>query len=1214
MKLLGCLLVLTGVVCCTAAPASDTEKPPDSCGTPPRFLDRELQGDWNKELYNSGEFVQYSCRPGFSRLGPIRYVCSKGKWENASTGQCKKKSCGHPGDIEFGTFELKKEDSFVFGALVEYICNDGYQMISRHRTRECSATGWTNYRPECEVRFCPPVQVSNNVNLLTTSYEEEYSVGQVIRFECKNANQKLNGASEVFCTSEGEWNAEPPTCEEVKCSPPKIIHGTVRNPKPTYKDRETLEFSCEQGYKTSTSNQLTCTKNDWSPTPICEDIVCYKETVRNGIVQYNKETYIDGETVTLTCNEGYQIEHTPEKPRTCTAHGWSPPLNCIRKKCSQPNPQNGYIEDRYNFPISPDAYYNSIYYHCNSGYLSKDRKNYWGETTCTKTGWNPEPKCSKKCDVPSSDSINANFQHSWPQIYIEGDKLRFQCYRDHKTSNGQTTGEIECLPDGKFSAEKCSKSCQKPNLANMKYKPNENVFEVGAYFIYKCKEGFISRDNKVEGVSQCGNDGWQPYPECRDGTIESLPTLYLTKRKESKCPSIAEPSNARVINPKTEYFNGDEIEIECDTGYQMYGSEKGLCKDGKWQSPPWCTEKKRCTRNPPQIPNGEISEESVADQYYSGSTVKYRCADGYRIIGSDESKCIDGKWLPLPTCEGNSCGKPREILNGRAEDKVYKHRERASYICNKGYKLSQAEPASCDLGKWKDIPQCIDSSCGLPPKMTNGRLKEAQKAKYLSGERATYECYGGYTMRQNANYITCENSEWTELPVCRIIGQTCGAPPVVQFGDITEIKQKTYQSGSSVIYKCANFYKLEGQQKITCRDGEWEKEPVCREIGQTCGPPPVVQFGDITEIKQKTYQSGSSVIYKCANFYKLDGEQEITCWGGEWEKEPVCRVPCTVKETDLQQNNIQFKFKYGEEKNKKLYSEHADHVTFECKPGYKISDTSLLRIQCLEGVLKYSRCLKEGTCVLQQREMSINNIHYNKSTEIENGQTIEFECEEGMLSENLRATCKNKQIKYPKCSAGRSCPPPDISNAILSPKKQDGYESGSSANFKCENTFVLSGNINVKCENGKWDELPQCLKPCTIDSSSLERNHIEFVPTERTPEILEHGTDLNLKCKANFKRQGSLIASCYDGAMKYPRCFSGGTCRIIQMDLDDNFLELDERHENEVFYEEGETVRFTCKTGYRNRDGLTGTCTKSEAKQPAEYTLTYPTCTQESAV
>lgn len=71
-------------------------------------------------------------------------------------------------------------------------------------------------------------------------------------------------------------------------------------------------------------------------------------------------------------------------------------------------------------------------------------------------------------------------------------------------------------------------------------------------------------------------------------------------------------------------------------------------------------------------------------------------------------------------------------------------------------------------------------------------------------------------------------------------------------------------------------------------------------------------------------------------------------------------VPCTVTEADMQQNNIELKHKYGEEKNKKIYSEHADSMSFECKRGYQISDKSLLRIQCLEGVLKYPRCLKEG--------------------------------------------------------------------------------------------------------------------------------------------------------------------------------------------------------------------------------------------------------------
>lgn len=35
------------------------------------------------------------------------------------------KPCGHPGDTDFGFFELTSGTEFVFGARVEYRCNDG---------------------------------------------------------------------------------------------------------------------------------------------------------------------------------------------------------------------------------------------------------------------------------------------------------------------------------------------------------------------------------------------------------------------------------------------------------------------------------------------------------------------------------------------------------------------------------------------------------------------------------------------------------------------------------------------------------------------------------------------------------------------------------------------------------------------------------------------------------------------------------------------------------------------------------------------------------------------------------------------------------------------------------------------------------------------------------------------------------------------------------
>lgn len=71
-------------------------------------------------------------------------------------------------------------------------------------------------------------------------------------------------------------------------------------------------------------------------------------------------------------------------------------------------------------------------------------------------------------------------------------------------------------------------------------------------------------------------------------------------------------------------------------------------------------------------------------------------------------------------------------------------------------------------------------------------------------------------------------------------------------------------------------------------------------------------------------------------------------------------------------------------------------------------------------ICKISYWIFLGSCVLQPEEMARNNIRYNKSTEVENGQTIEFECEAKMVPENdLKATCENEQIRYPKCSVGR---------------------------------------------------------------------------------------------------------------------------------------------------------------------------------------------------
>lgn len=55
------------------------------------------------------------------------------------------------------------------------------------------------------------------------------------------------------------------------------------------------------------------------------------------------------------------------------------------------------------------------------------------------------------------------------------------------------------------------------------------------------------------------------------------------------------------------------------------------------------------------------------------------------------------------------------------------------------------------------------------------------------------------------------------------------------------------------------------------------------------------------------------------------------------------------------------------------------------------------------------------------------------------------------------------------------CSLPDIPKASVYSDLVDYVQSGTSVEIKCEENYVLKGHINLNCENGQWDDLPQCL-------------------------------------------------------------------------------------------------------------------------------------------
>uniref|UniRef100_A0A8C5R8G7 Sushi domain-containing protein n=1 Tax=Leptobrachium leishanense TaxID=445787 RepID=A0A8C5R8G7_9ANUR len=547
--------------------------------------------------------------------------------------------------------------------------------------------------------------------------------------------------------------------------------------------------------------------------------------------------------------------------------------------------------------------------------------------------------------------------------------------------------------------------------------PNRKEYSEGEEITFSCSKG-----HRLIGESRvrCYPDGWYPRtptPSCEAESPAPSGGETSADKPDSrqKCPPVSGPVFSQIINPKSEYFSGDEVEIQCTQGYFLHGDRVTRCVDGKWQSSAQCIQKQRCG-NPPSIADGIINRDTLKREYFTGDTVKYICNPGYSFLGSDGTQCTGGTWLAPPQCAANPCGNPPTVVKGNLirKKEAYSHGDSAEYKCAQGYKLSDESPAKCLEGEWSNVPTCDSTSCLPPPSIDNGHPVRRLKAEYASGDKVQYVCNRGYNLEKRISEAVCEETRWKSIPVCRKTGSTCSTPPTIAHGDFLGLIQPHYRSGFQMEYKCPEYYTLQGNRIVKCTDGVWDEPPVCLE-------------------------------------------------------------PCTAREKELKENNIVFKWKNAD----KLYSKHDEIMEFICVAGYEIAERSLLRVKCNMGEIPYPKCNKIGSCLLSEETMKNQNIYINRSSAIQDGEKVTFECNKGMIPEKtLEGTCKMRVLNYPRCITANKCKlAPDVPNGRVKADhlKQDGYDSGSSVEFECDEHHSISGPINVKCENGQWSDLPQCL-------------------------------------------------------------------------------------------------------------------------------------------
>uniref|UniRef100_A0A5F8GP81 Complement factor H-like n=1 Tax=Monodelphis domestica TaxID=13616 RepID=A0A5F8GP81_MONDO len=1149
---------------------------------PPRRATELLTGTWSESVYAEGTRAIYKCRPGYRTLGSIVLECKNGEWTSLYPHRiCMRKPCGHPGDINFGSFELLEETEFLFGAKVVYKCNEGYQLVSPFNFRVCEADGWSNDVPFCEVIKCSAVATPENGRIVTSSLDlnQEFTFGQVIQFSC-NPGFALNGDRKIHCSTDGDWSAQVPTCEEIICQKPSIQNGNLLSKlKPSYKENERIQYNCASGYKPVERGDAICTERGWTPEISCREVTCDPPSLTNGNVHNLREKYRGDEEIYYQCKTGFYPPSTGNKA-TCTTEGWSPLPRCNWKPCQYPVIENGelykpyYQSEDYIQRSFPASIGKEMFYHCNDHFEPVRGTNsyysYWTKFICTEKGWNPVPKCIRQCSIRSIP--NGQFSPR-EERFNEGEVITVKCNQGYSLKNNKD--KIECTKKGWSVVPNCEKL---KTCSVFRMKVNNGFFtDSNMYYIintsanYQCKEGYGTTNGERNGFITCGKNGWLGQATCIK--ICDIPQFINAKQKGKKT----------FLKPK------ERLEYECMDGYEFgRGQTKGFktCYDDEWPTVVECYEK-ACS-----LPILHQMEPNIKkDKYQVGDVLTFRCIRGFKIAGPSSVQCYHFGWSPrLPTCkkEVNCCEQPPEILNGIAKDskkKVYCHNDVVEYNCDLGFVRRGPKKIQCNDGEWTTLPTCIEEKkrCSGVPELVHGYI-QTPDLSYSHGASVEYGCVENFIM-VGKKTSTCIHGHWTQPPTCieqdrlgrcasKIFedfqvnlnnefddivisykcnwnsefkstkcingrwspplscskGKSCAPPPQIPNSQDMNITMN-YEDGEKFGVICKENYLLQGQEEIICENGLWNSLPRCIEKIRKCGRPPPINDGDITTFPLPEYVPESRVEYRCQKYYMLQGSRFVTCKNGIWTDPPTClRIPCG--EPPQIHNGIIPKvsksYEFGEE------------VTYTCEEGYNID--GLATITCSGGTWSSPPQCKDVRCSRPPRFNNADMVVTSKSYYMP-GDKVVYRCLSNFQPEgSTEVICIGPNWKGdPQCKEEiRKCgPPPSIDNGDITTFPLPEYAPESRVEYRCHQFYVSQGSRFVTCKNGIWTDPPICLETCTISERIMRRNNIQL-RWKHTEKIYSRPRlHIEFSCIWGYRMaEGSppFRSICVEGKINYPIC------------------------------------------------------------------------------
>ncbi|XP_028329615.1 sushi, von Willebrand factor type A, EGF and pentraxin domain-containing protein 1 isoform X2 [Gouania willdenowi] len=258
-----------------------------TCEKPPPVPHGVTEGD----SYNYGDFIVFSCLPGYDIKGDSVQTCQADRTWSGTQPVCvvSGPSCGPPPAVKHAQIQTTHENN------VSYVCSTGLELVGPNSLL-CQPNGsWTHPPPTCEEA---PGCGSPEQILHGKTVEHSLNTGRAVEFQCERG-YSLVGDPLVVCIGGKTWSSAFPTCQPKPCpSPPGWKEDGGRNRSRTeFWVGQSVRVSCPKGQQVRGSGTITCRPDQsWSPiTAVCEP-VCWLQCQNGGVCQRPN---------TCSCPEGW---------------------------------------------------------------------------------------------------------------------------------------------------------------------------------------------------------------------------------------------------------------------------------------------------------------------------------------------------------------------------------------------------------------------------------------------------------------------------------------------------------------------------------------------------------------------------------------------------------------------------------------------------------------------------------------------------------------------------------------------------------------------------------------------------------------------------------------------------------------------------------------------------------------------------------------------